>query len=224
MNVRTRRLIRLGARLVAIAGSSAFGAGEVPASLDAAAVDPSTTVPPGWSFSGSVFAYFVPEDRDYAQPTLTADHGALHLEARYQYEAFETGSAWVGYNLSGGGTVLWEFTPMLGGVFGATMGVAPGYRGALSWWRLEFFTEGEWVFDVDDRSDSFMYNWSELRLSPVDWFHLGIATQRTRAYASDREVQWGPLAGFSFRNLDLTGYLFNLDRHTLVVLAAGVSY
>jgi hypothetical protein len=28
-----------------------------------------------WAFFASVYGYFVPDSRDYAQPTLTADHG-----------------------------------------------------------------------------------------------------------------------------------------------------
>ena len=36
-----------------------------------------------WSFSASVSTYIVPDGRDYAQPTITADHDWLHLEARY---------------------------------------------------------------------------------------------------------------------------------------------
>jgi hypothetical protein len=55
-----------------------------------------------WSFSASAYTYFVPDDRDFVQPTFTADRGWLHLEARYNYEALDTGSAWVGYNFSGG--------------------------------------------------------------------------------------------------------------------------
>ena len=46
-----------------------------------------------WSFSATVYTYLVPDSRDYAQPTVTADRGWLHLEARYNYEALETGSA-----------------------------------------------------------------------------------------------------------------------------------
>lgn len=45
-----------------------------------------------WSFSA--YAYSVPDIHDYAQPTFTADRGWLHLEARYNYEALETGPAW----------------------------------------------------------------------------------------------------------------------------------
>ena len=55
-----------------------------------------------WSFSASAYTYIVPDDHDFVQPTVTADRSWLHLEARYNYEALETGSAWVGYKLSGG--------------------------------------------------------------------------------------------------------------------------
>ena len=149
-----------------------------------------------WSFSASVYTYIVPDDRDYVQPTFTADRGWLHLEARYNYEALETGSAWVGYNFSGGEKLAWEFTPMLGGVFGDTTGIAPGYKGSLSWWKLELYSEGEYVFDTGDSSDSFFYNWSELTLAPVDWFRFGLVTQRTRVYQTDRDIQRGLLVGF----------------------------
>ena len=97
-----------------------------------------------------VSVYNVPGDRNYPQPTLTADRDWLHLEARYNYEDLETGSAWIGYNLGGGEKVAWELTPMLGGVFGNVVAVAPGYRGSVSWWRLEFASEGEYVFDSKD--------------------------------------------------------------------------
>ncbi len=71
-----------------------------------------------WSFSASAYTYFVPDDRDYVQPTLTADRGWLHLEARYNYEALDTSSLWIGYNYNVGDKVELELTPMLGGVFG----------------------------------------------------------------------------------------------------------
>src|SRR6185436_20186574 len=71
-----------------------------------------------WSFSASAYTYLVPDSGNYAQPTFTAARGWLHLEARYNYEALDTGSAWVGYNFGGGDTLAWELTPMVGGVFG----------------------------------------------------------------------------------------------------------
>jgi hypothetical protein len=175
-----------------------------------------------WSFAGSVYTYIVPDSREYVQPTFSADRDWLHLEVRYNYENLNTGSLWLGYNLSGGEKLTWELTPMLGGVFGNTTGPAPGYKGSLSWWKLELSSEGEYVFDVGDESKSFFYNWSELSLAPLDWFRFGLATQRTRLYKSDREIQRGVLAGFHFKKLDCTAYVFNPDesRPTFVLAVA----
>ncbi len=181
---------------------------------------PATATPPvtteetddkAWSFSASALTYIEPDSRNYVQPTFTADRGWLHLEARYNYEALDTGSAWVGYNFSGGENLAWEFTPMLAGVFGKITGVAPGYKGALSWWKLGLYSEGEHVFDTGDSANSFTYTWSELTLAPVEWFRFGLATQRTYVHQSDGESQGGPFVGFNYKKVDLSAYVFNPD-------------
>ena len=194
---------------------------------DSSASSSSTNLPSpaAWSFSASIYGYLVPEGRDYAQPTVAADRDWLHLEARYNYENLDTASMWAGYNLSGGKKLTWELTPMVGGVFGHTSGVAPGYSGSLNWWKLQLYSEGEYVFDLGDSSSSFFYNWSELSLSPVNWFRFGLVTQRTRVYQTDRDVQRGLLAGVSYRSLSFTTYVFNPDESKpVVVLAAAISF
>jgi hypothetical protein len=178
-----------------------------------------------WSFSASAYAYLVTDSREYVQPTFTADRRWLHLEARYNYEDLETGSAWVGYNFGGGKKLAWEFTPMLGGVFGNTTGIAPGYKGSVNWWKLELYSEGEIVLDAGDWSESFFYNWSELTPAPVEWFRFGLVTQRTRAYQTDRDIQRGLLVGFSHKQVDLTTCWFNLDQSKpTVAVALSVSF
>ena len=183
------------------------------------------TASPTWSFDASAYTYVVPDGNDYVQPTFAVNRDWLHLEARYNYEAQKTGSLWMGYNFSGGENVTWEVTPMLGGVFGDTTGIAPGYRASVGWRKLEFSSEGEYLIDTEDSSGSFLYNWSELSLAPVEWFRFGLVTQRTRAYQSDRDIQRGLLLGFSYRRAYVTAYLFNPDedKPTLVV-AVGVTF
>ena len=178
-----------------------------------------------WSFSASASYIAPPDDSNYVQPTFTADRGWLHLEARYNYEAVEAGSAWLGYNFSGGTRLAWEITPMIGGVFGDTTGIAPGYKGVLGWWKLELYSEGEYVFDAGSSSDNFFYNWSELTLAPVEHVHFGLVTERTRAYQTDRDIQRGVLAGVSFKRVDVTGYVFDPDDdHSTFVLAVEVTF
>jgi hypothetical protein len=167
--------------------------------------------PPVWNFSTAAFGYIVPDDADYLQPSGTADRGVLHLEGRYNYEELETGSLWAGYNLGGGEAVTFELTPMLGAAFGATGGIAPGYRLSLEWRRLGLSSEGEYLFDFADRADSFFYTWSELTISTANGIRAGLVLQKTRAYESPREVQRGFLVGFHFRRAEIAAYLFNPD-------------
>jgi hypothetical protein len=177
----------------------------------------------GWAFSLSGYQYFVPDDADYFQPTFTIDHKWLHLEARYNYEDLETASFWAGYNFGGGEKLTWEFTPMIGGVFGDTAGIAPGYKGSLGWWWLELYSEGEYVFDSRDSDDSFWYSWSELTLAPWEFFRFGLVMQRTRAYETDRDTQHGLLFAFTIKKLDLATYVFNPDESDPTVVL-GVSF
>ena len=166
-----------------------------------------------WSLSASAYTYFVPDDQDYVQPAFKADRSRLHLEARYNYEARKTGSLWAGYNFSVGEKLTFEFTPMLGAVFGDTNGVAPGFEMTLGWRKLELYSESEYVFVPEDHSENFAYTWSELTLAPVDWFRFGLVAQRTRAYQTDLDVQRGLLLGFSYKWADFGAYLFNPDRN-----------
>jgi hypothetical protein len=178
-----------------------------------------------WSFSASAYTYVVPEQDDYVQPTFAADHGWLHLEARYNYEDLDTGSAWLGYNFAGGDKVTWELTPMLGGVFGETTGIAPGYEGTLGWWQLELYSEGEYVFDTDDSSENFFYTWSELTLAPLDWCYFGLALQTTALEDTDWEIEPGFLLGFQWKWASLTGYVFNPDESEPTwVVAVGLDF
>jgi hypothetical protein len=115
---------------------------QAPANVPVAA--PAATAPEAddkaWAFSASASTYVVPDDHDYVQPTITADRGRLHLETRFNYEALDTASAWLGYNFSGGDKLAWEVTPMLGGVFGDTTGIAPGYKGSVTWAKVELYS------------------------------------------------------------------------------------
>jgi hypothetical protein len=178
-----------------------------------------------WSHSASLFSYFVPDDQDFAQPTLAADRGRFHLEARYNYEALKTGSAWLGYTFSAGERLRMDITPMLGGVFGDLHGIAPGYGLTVGWSKLELYSESEYFFDFADESEDFFYNWSELSISPADAWRAGIAVQRTRAYQTSLDFQRGPFAGMTWKPVDLTAYIFNLGwENPTIVIAVETSF
>jgi hypothetical protein len=175
---------------------------------------------PEWEFEASVYGYFPPEDTDYGQPTVTADRGALHLEGRYNYEDFRTGSVWIGWNAGAGEKLRVDATLMVGGVFGDTQGFAPGYELTVAYGNFELYSEGEYVIDIEDADNDFFYNWAQLGYSPLDWLTVGFASQRTRAYETGLDVQRGVYVGFTYRSLSLTTYVFNFARETPTVVAS----
>jgi len=106
----------------------------------------STTVPvSSWDFNVSISGYLVPHGQSYVSPTLTGDHHRLHLEARYNYEAQRTGSLWGGYNLSVGRELVFELTPMIGGVFGSVNAVAPGLEFTVTWKKVQLYSANEYL-------------------------------------------------------------------------------
>jgi hypothetical protein len=178
-----------------------------------------------WSFAAAGYGYIVPDDQSYFSPTFRADRNWVHLEARYNYEDRKTGSLWLGYNVSFGEKVVLDVTPMVGGIFGNTTGVAPGYLFTLSYKKISLYSEGEFVFDTKNSGGNFFYNWNELTYSPTDWVRFGLASQRTRAYQTPLDVQRGFFAGFSYQRLDFTTYVFNAGwTDPTVVLAMGFKF
>jgi hypothetical protein len=176
-----------------------------------------------WSFSAANDLYVIPGGRDYAQPTIAADRGWFHLEARYNYETLESASIWLGYNIRTGKKVTLALTPMLSAVFGKTTGIAPGYELLVNWRKLELYSEGEWVFNVYDRTDSFVFAWSELTVTPIDWLCFGIVGQRTRVFDGERDIQRGVLLRVLHKRLALTGHAFNPETSKpLYVFSVGV--
>ena len=96
---------------------------------------------------------------------------------------------------------------------------------SLSYAKVELSSQCEYVFDTQDRSGNFFYTWSELSYSPLDWFRAGLVVQRTKVYKTDLNIQRGLLAGFSYKKLDFTTYVFNFGwTDPTVVLAVGVNF
>jgi len=192
---------------------------------EVASPDNSASPLKNWDFSLNISGYLVPDDRSYAMPTFSADREHLHLEARYNYEDQETGSLWAGYNLGVGKKFVLEATPMVGAVFGNTAGVAPGCEFSLTYKKLALTSDGEYVFDIGNRDNSFLYSWNELVYSPTDWLHAGLVAQRTRAYHTSLDVQRGFSVGVAHKKVDFTVYTLNAGwTDPTIVLNLGVTF
>lgn len=181
--------------------------------------------PDAWELGLSGALYVLPDDEDFVQPTLRADRGRLHLEARYNYEDRDSASFFVGANFELGDTVALALTPMLGGLVGHTDGIVPGLELSVSAGIFEAYGEAEYVFDLADSASSYFYMWSELSLRPTSWLRAGVVTQRTRVYKTERDLQRGLLLGVSWKGLEGALYYFNPGADdAFTVVSLGVSF
>jgi hypothetical protein len=204
----------LNLRVIGIAAAAAvlLGAMTCNAQESRLATAPSSTADvPGWVCSVTGSYYYFRDQKDFVVGIAIAEHWPLHLEARYNYEALDSGSLFFGWKFTGGEKLTYELTPILGAVFGQKEGIAPGFKAAAAYGIADFYIESEYVLDLDVREDSFTYAWSELGFSPLEWLRIGLVGQRTMVYQSDRNIQRGVFAQLMYRKMTLGLYVFNPD-------------
>src|SRR5262245_52406359 len=120
---------------------------------------------------------------------------------------------WLGWNLEWAaeeeaGPAL-AVTPMLGFVTGDTDGIAPGLLVDASWGWFELWNESEYLLDAHDADDDFLYTWTELTASPIEWLRFGIVAQRTQIFDTELSLDRGLLLGAHWRAVSGTVYWFN---------------
>ena len=172
------------------------------------ATPPATATNP-WAFNALIDGYIIPDDTDYANPTFMADRSWLHLEARYNYENLQTGSVWVGYNFTAGKKLVLNVTPMIGGIFGRTTGIAPGCEASLTYKKVQASVVNEYVFDTRHKSGNFYDTSPQVTYSPVNWLRVGFTAERNRAFQTSLSIQRGFLVGVSHKKWESTVYVFN---------------
>jgi hypothetical protein len=178
-----------------------------------------------WEFNATGYWNDSRPGDSYASGIFLADRGALHLEARANYEAIHAQSAFVGWNFSVGDAVKLEATPIIGGVTGATRGPIAGVEATLSSGRFDYYLEAEYVRDRSDHEASYTYAWSELGFRPVEWLRLGAVAQRTRIYGGERELQRGPFVQATYGKVTLSAYWFNPgSSEQVAIVALGVGF
>lgn len=161
---------------------------------------------PKWSHYFESDFYF--EDDFYVLPMYRADHNHLHLEARYNYEDFQTFSAWGGYNFFGGDKLEYFVTPMAGFAFGNTDGFVAGAEMTFTLGGFELYNESEYLPAFASNEDNFFYGWTDLTYSPKDWLWFGLSSQITKEYQTDALFKTGIILGGGYKNLELSGYYF----------------
>ena len=174
-----------------------------------------------WSGRFTTFRYFLPSDEDYFDPIVAIDHGALHVEGRYSYEARGSASTFVDWNFEFGDAVTLHLTPMFGILMGDSTGVIPALELDLAFKRIDVYLETEVVIGPG-RRNHFLYDWSEVSVRAADWLRVGTVIERTRIIQGPRSIQRGLLVGVLISRVEPVFYFFNpgSDDHFFIASVA----
>lgn len=194
------------------------------ASAQAAAEDAGAQRGVETTVTATGYYYAMRDQPDFGVGIASLDRGSLHLEARYNYEARDSASAFVGWKFSREGAVTVELTPIVGALFGAARGVVPGVEASIGWKAFDIYIEAEYVHDTAQNSASYYYAWSELGWKPVEWLRVGLVGQRTHTIDDGRDLQRGVFGQLTIGKATLGVYAFNPDsaaRYVIVSLGVG---
>jgi len=195
------------------------------AAMETNAGDPGAETPPEWSGNITGYYYAMRDQPDFGVGVAALNRGPLHLEARYNYEVHDAGSLFLGWNFSGGDSLTFQITPIIGALLGDARGVVPGFEASVGWGTLDAYIEAEYVHDTKNANDSYYYAWTELGWKPVEWLRVGIVGQRTRVVHTDRDLQRGLFAQVIVGKATLSVYAFNPDAASrYAIVAFGVQF
>lgn len=195
------------------------------ASAAANAAEAGDAAPPETTFAASALYYAMRDQPDFTVGVVSLNHGPVRLEARYNYEAHDAASVFVGWKFAGGDTVTFEVTPIVGALFGAARGFVPGVEASVAYGSLDAYIEAEYVHDLEQSSPGYYYAWSELGWTPAEWLRIGLVGQRTRIVSNSRDLQRGAFVQLKGGKATLGIYAFNPDSaERYVIISVGVQF
>ncbi len=130
-------------------------------------------------------------------------------EIRYNYEELETISLLAGKMFSFDGELSYSVTPLAGIVLGKMKGGLVGSDMTMNYKDLFFSSEPQYTFSVEDRSENFFFNWSELGYDFSKIVYAGVALQSTHRHKSQSTWEPGIMMGLNYRNWTFPVYLFS---------------
>jgi hypothetical protein len=155
--------------------------------------------------------YFVTEDSSYLLPILSNENDKLYMEARYNYEDFDTASLFVGRRFRLSDKLDFDIVPMIGGATGNTDGVIPGLEFSVRWGKFWLSSEQEYLIDLNDNNHSFFYVWSDFGYDLFDWLTVGLSLQRLKPFKTSSEVDYGAFLSFQRTQWSFAIYNYVLD-------------
>lgn len=131
-----------------------------------------------------------------------------YAEGRFNYEAVNTLSLYGGKTFERKAAVSYAVTPILGVVLGQLNGGSTGFNLEMSYKNFNFNTQSQYTFSVQQRTNNFVYSWSDLAYQFSEKFSAGVSFQQTKLYRVNGAFEKGLLVKTGYKNFSFPLYIF----------------
>lgn len=131
-----------------------------------------------------------------------------YAEGRFNYEALNTMALYGGKTFAKAGVISYTASPILGVVFGEMNGGSAGLNLEADYGRFNFNTQSQYTFSVQQRTNNFVYSWSDLTYQAFKKLALGASLQQTKLYHANGAFDSGILLKPAYKTWSFPLYIF----------------
>lgn len=132
-----------------------------------------------------------------------------YLEGRYNYEADKTMSVYAGKTFEKNSVVSYSASPIIGAVLGGFNGGSVGVNSEADYKKYFFSSQLQYTFSIKDKTQNFIYSWSDLSYQVLNNFYTGFSFQQTNLYKEQCKLEKGVFVKALFNKWSLPLYVFN---------------
>ncbi len=131
-----------------------------------------------------------------------------YAEGRFNYEAINTLSLYAGKTFEKKAAFSYAASPIAGVVLGRLNGGSAGINLAMDYQNFYFNTQSQYTFSVQQRSNNFIYSWSDLTYRFSAKFAAGVSVQQTKLYQINGAFERGLVLRTGFKSWSFPLYIF----------------
>lgn len=133
----------------------------------------------------------------------------FYAEGRYNYEALNTFSFYMGRTFSKESKLSYSISPIAGVVIGDLNGGSVGANVSLGYKNFFLYSQPQYTFSVQGAYDNYIYSWTDLTYSPLDWLSVGISLQHTKGYKTEGFIENGLVIEAAYKKVTFPLYIFS---------------
>ncbi len=132
-----------------------------------------------------------------------------YAEARYNYEADNTLSIYVGRTFQKESTISYSVSTLAGIVAGQFKGAAVAVNTNIDYKNFFLSLQSQYAVSIKYRSENYLYNWVDVGCNATSWLSVGLSMQLTNSYNTKAVIEKGFFINASYGKWSFPIYIYN---------------